>query len=396
MECRHGELFEDRPAGGLAQAGGQVAVGKELLGAAAQFSGVVREKAAHAVDDRRGRMTVAHHRQAGGHRLERGHVVSVLAVGPGGVNVEAMAAEDALQVVPTVGGADVGQVRVVGVVPHQADRQAPEGLLVEVPHQDVSSVLDVVRDPQARGRLAAVGRVVVGIDGKGDDVLGQSPTGGFQVRAGHGVAADEGEVLAKHRGEFLGWQVGVFFSGAALEGGVDDDQSRTGQMLDVQQVRDVVGDDAVVRLVAGEHLVQRDNTGVGGNRAHLPVPGLLVPPGEAHDHVHLPVQPAQLVDPRLVTVEHQQALAAVVCEITHHHTRGPFSVASSLDPPVDRPEVQRSSPNAVSHAISPHHPRNPSPPIPPGEVYTALHFPVQSSASPAGPTFRNPFFVYSL
>ena len=95
-ETRRGEKFFDRLSRRSSHSCGEFAVFQELCRAAAQLHGIIRQEATHPIYDRRCWVDIAEYRQSRGHCLKCGHVVPVLKLWIGGMNIESVMAQNIL------------------------------------------------------------------------------------------------------------------------------------------------------------------------------------------------------------------------------------------------------------------------------------------------------------
>lgn len=304
LEAFRRKFRGDGSLGFAAHAGGERGIVEQQAGEAGEFGGIVGEEAAEGVLDGRAGMAIAENGEAGGHGFEGGHVVTVFEARVGGVNVEAMTAENFFEALPIARGGDAGEFVVAA---DESDGQGGEGALVKFPEENVFFARDVVGDAQAGGEIAAVGKIIAGVGGEGDDVIVEAPGFSFEVRYGHDVRADQFDVLMDGGAKFGGRRAAGLFESDAVERGVNDEEARGEDGFGVEKIAEVVGDDAIVGGGRGESFREADDAGVGGDGAHGFVPAVGVAAGKADDDVHGLIEDAQLVDPGFVAIEDEKA-----------------------------------------------------------------------------------------
>lgn len=208
---------------------------------------------------------------------------------------------------PALGGLDAGNVRITA---YQRDRDVRKSLLVKIPKQDMPAAVHEIADAQTLRDLAGVGRVVVDIQSEMHDIVRQSPGLALEHGCGDGMAPDQLQVFTKHILHFLRVDAGVFLLQPAFQGVVQHNQPGFRPRADVEQVGGVVGDDAIVVRRRLKRFGQADQTRVDRHGAHPPVPSLVIFAGEVNNDVQLVAQHSELIDPGLVTIEHEQRLIA--------------------------------------------------------------------------------------
>lgn len=96
-----------------------------------------------------------------------------------------------------------------------------------------------------------------------DDIIRKPPRFPFEPRRRYNVAAHKLHVLAQHSFHHCVVAGCPFLLDASLEGVMEYKDARLGAGSYVEQVRDIVSDDAIVRARVFQGLRQGDRTGIG-------------------------------------------------------------------------------------------------------------------------------------
>jgi len=298
---------EERADGGLSGAAHSArknAVIEEAEGVGAEFRGIVGEETAGAVLDGRRGMAVAEDGKAGGHGFKRGGVVAVFELRMRGVNEKAMAPKDLLEIAPIAGGLDA---RKLGIAANESDRKIGEGGLMEIPEKSLWAAKNVVGNAQALGEIALPGKIVGRIHGERNDVVCEAPGESLQFRDGDDVNAAALHVLMDGAAELGRIAAGVLLEDHAFESEMDDEEARAGEGFDVEEISEIVSDDAIVGFTGSEDLIEVDEASEWRKGTDRFVPARGVAAREIHDDVQWHLQETQLVDPGFVAIEDEEA-----------------------------------------------------------------------------------------
>jgi hypothetical protein len=87
---------------------------------------------------------------------------------------------------------------------------------------------------------------------------------------------------------------------------MDHQYARSDERADVEEVSEIVSDDAIVVFAGGEDIEERNEAGAGWDRAYRSVPSSSMAAGEIDDDVERAIEQSELVNPSFVAIEDQQ------------------------------------------------------------------------------------------
>jgi hypothetical protein len=215
-----------------------------------------------------------------------------------------MTLESLLEIGPIAGRPDA---RKLGIAADEGDRKIGESRLMEIPEESLRTAKNEIGDAQAGGEIALPGKIVGGIHGKRDDVIGEAPGTALERRNGDDVSGGAFDVLMDGAKKFAGIGASVLLEDHAFESEMDDEKARARKGFDVEEISKIVSDDAVVGIASGENLIEVDEASEWRKGTDRFVPAARVAAREIHDDVERELKQAKLMDPGFVAIEDEEA-----------------------------------------------------------------------------------------
>ena len=282
---------------------GQIYIAEQALGIGPHLRRCLGQQAGETMlDDGRG-VAIGEHRHARRHRFEHRHVEAVFEARVGGMHEESVRCQQTFEIVP------VGRrlhVRHVGIVTDDSHRKAGQRLLVKVPGQEDPLGRDVIGHAQSARHIARAREVGIGIGAVVYHHVRHAPRLRLRSRDRDGVAADGRQIRIEHGAHVARIELGVLLRHAPLKHFMQHQQLGRIHELRIQQIGDIVIDDAVVVCAGRAHLFECERARAGRKGAHAGVPALGVSTGETYHDVELGAEDTELVDPGFVAVEDEE------------------------------------------------------------------------------------------